>query len=112
MGKDAGGNDLEAGALTAWTPAQQAALYHLHLAKQVEADEDKEYKESVEKEEKEKRGEKEEDKVAPEGVQAGKVVDDLVRPSLPFPVSRCIHPVPFPFPSAFPSGGPVVGHVD
>jgi hypothetical protein len=70
--------ELQAGALNAWTPAQQAALYHLHVAKQVEADEDEALKQEKEEAQRKARGESGED-VKPEGVEAGKIVNNLVR---------------------------------
>jgi hypothetical protein len=68
-------NNLQAGALDAWTPAQQAALYHQHLVRQAEADDKaklKEYEESKAKEGKEAD-------VKPHAIEAGKLIDDLVR---------------------------------
>ena len=81
MSKKAG--QLESSALTAWTPAQQAALYHLHTLRQKEVDDAaallKEEKEKEAKAERRKRGQSvEEDEVKPDGVQAGQLVDDLV----------------------------------
>ncbi len=67
------GTELQIGAYSAWTPAQQAALYAHHLARQAEQD-----IEAAEKEEKEKSKEKKGEKVRPERVEAGKLVDDLV----------------------------------
>jgi len=69
MGKGTG--ELEASALTAWTPAQQAALYQLHLVKQKEADEDEEYKKS--------RRIEGDDEVKPDQVTAATIVDNQVR---------------------------------
>ncbi|KAK8861611.1 hypothetical protein IAR55_002434 [Kwoniella newhampshirensis] len=65
----------ESAALTSvssWTPAQQAALYHIHLAQQAEKDEEKELKE-LEKTEREIREE-----VRPEEVKAGEIVDGWI----------------------------------
>lgn len=65
--------DLQAGALNAWTPIQQAALYHQYLVEQHEKDVLAEAKEERDKEKEEKK-----EKVRPESVEAGKIVDDLV----------------------------------
>ena len=64
--------ELQAGALNAWTPLQQAALYKQHQALQVEMDEQEEEQEKKEDAERKKR------KIRPEGVEAGKVLDQLV----------------------------------
>ena len=68
---------LESSALAAWTPAQQAALYHLHTLRQKELDEAAALKSDKEKEDKRARGIVEEE-VKPETVRAGVLVDDLV----------------------------------
>ena len=65
--------DLQAGALNAWTPVQQAALYHQYMVEQHEKD----ILASV-KEDKKAEAEKKDGKVRPEAVEAGKIVDDLV----------------------------------
>ena len=70
--------DLQAGALNAWTPVQQAALYHTYLAEQHEKDVLAEAKADKEKE-KEKAGK---EKIRPEKVEAGKIIDDLASPAL------------------------------
>lgn len=77
MSKKAG--ELEAGALNAWTPVQQAALYQQYLVEQHEKDQLTKLKEFQEEEKKQSDKEKgiEED-VPPEQVSAGKVIDDLV----------------------------------
>jgi hypothetical protein len=74
--------ELQAGALNAWTPTQQAALYHRHLAEQMARDEAKaedEEKKRKKEEEDEKRGKKKKGKEKAEDVKAGEVVDGLVR---------------------------------
>ena len=73
--------ELEAGALNAWTPVQQAALYQHYLAKQLEQDDKNAAKEKRDEEKRAKR-------LNPESVQAGKVIDDLVCP-LPDSESEC-----------------------
>ncbi|WWD16472.1 hypothetical protein CI109_100898 [Kwoniella shandongensis] len=55
-----------------WTPAQQAALYHIHLAQQAEKDEAKAIKE------KEKKERKVREEVRPEEVEGGKIVDGWI----------------------------------
>ncbi|RSH94721.1 hypothetical protein EHS25_004526 [Saitozyma podzolica] len=69
--------ELQAGALNAWTPTQQAALYHHHLASQVAADEAK----LDEEERKKKKDEGKEDKAKgkPEEVRTGEVLDGLIK---------------------------------
>ncbi|ODN83943.1 hypothetical protein L198_07640 [Cryptococcus wingfieldii CBS 7118] len=70
--------ELEAAALTTgWGPAQQAALYHIHLAQQAEKDEEEEIKKAKKKEAK-KRGE-----LNPEGVKAGELVDGWIKGRCP-----------------------------
>ena len=66
-------DELQAGALNAWTPIQQAALYQNYLARQAELDDKANLQEYAAAEEKKKRG-----VVRPESVKAGKIVDDLV----------------------------------
>jgi hypothetical protein len=66
--------ELEAGALNAWSQAQQAALYHQHQAKQsdeIELANLKKYEEAKSKEGKE-------EDVKPHAISAGKIIDDLV----------------------------------
>ena len=65
--------ELEAATLTNFTPAGQAALYHIHLAQQAERDE----KAALDAERKQ-REEKLKDEERPEEVEAGKVVDTWV----------------------------------
>ncbi|KAK4689924.1 hypothetical protein P7C73_g199, partial [Tremellales sp. Uapishka_1] len=81
--------ELEAGALNAWTPLQQAALYAQHAARQAEKD-DKE----AERAERKKKEEKEKPK--PETVTAGQVVEDLVEdamvPKVLAPISDDVPP--------------------
>ncbi|KIR82235.1 hypothetical protein I305_04130 [Cryptococcus gattii E566] len=63
--------ELEAAALTSsWSVAQQAALYHIHLAQQAEKDEQEALKKKEEREQK-----KMEEMVKPEEVDAGEIVD-------------------------------------
>ena len=76
MSKRERAGELEAAALTAWTPLQQAALHHRHIVKQSERDEAESIKRADAEEEKKKKGE---ENVRPEGIQAGRVIDDLVR---------------------------------
>ena len=64
--------ELQAGALNAWTPVQQAALYQSHLVQQAETDEQDRLKELKEEERKKVT-------TRPEKIEAGKVIDDLVR---------------------------------
>jgi hypothetical protein len=66
--------DLQAGALNAWTPVEQAVLYHQYLSEQHDKDVLAAAKEEKEKE-KEKAGK---EKIRPENVEAGKIIDDLV----------------------------------
>jgi hypothetical protein len=72
--------ELQADALNAWTPLQQAALYQQHLAEQrVKDDEEwlKEYREEEKKQAAKEKGEDvDEDK--PHEVSAGKLGDRLV----------------------------------
>ncbi|OCF31672.1 hypothetical protein I317_02788 [Kwoniella heveanensis CBS 569] len=65
--------ELEAAALTSWTPAGQAALYHIHLAQQAERDEQKTIKEAEKKEKKVR------EEIRPEEVVAGEVVDGWIK---------------------------------
>lgn len=66
--------ELEAAALTSsWSVAQQAALYHIHLAQQAEKDEQEALKKKEEREQK-----KMEEMVKPEEVDAGEIVDGWV----------------------------------
>ncbi|WVF65811.1 hypothetical protein IAT40_000548 [Kwoniella sp. CBS 6097] len=65
--------ELEAAALTSWTPAGQAALYHVHLAQQAERDEQKAIKDAEKKENKAR------DDIRPEEVLAGEVVDNWIK---------------------------------
>ncbi|WVQ93450.1 hypothetical protein IAU59_000524 [Kwoniella sp. CBS 9459] len=65
--------ELEAAALTSWTPAGQAALYHIHLAQQAELDEKKAIKDAEQKEKKAR------DDIRPEEVVAGEVVDKWIK---------------------------------
>lgn len=66
--------ELEAAALTSsWSVAQQAALYHIHLAQQAEKDEQEALKKKEEKEQK-----KMEEMARPEEVDAGEIVDGWV----------------------------------
>jgi hypothetical protein len=67
-------DDLKAGALEAWSPAQQAALYQLYLTKQDEADEAVKIKRYDERKAKEGKP----NPVMPDKVQAGILIDDLV----------------------------------
>ncbi|KAK6907390.1 hypothetical protein I203_101384 [Kwoniella mangroviensis CBS 8507] len=60
---------LEAAALTNFTPAGQAALYHIHLAQQAEKDELAALEEAKKKEKKFR------EEIRPEEVKAGEVVD-------------------------------------
>ncbi|GFZ42521.1 hypothetical protein JCM24511_00237 [Saitozyma sp. JCM 24511] len=69
--------ELQAGALNAWTPTQQAALYHHHLASQVAADEAK--LDEEERKEKKDEGKEEKAKGKPEEVKAGEVLDGLIK---------------------------------
>ncbi len=89
--------ELVSSALTAWTPAQQAALYAHHRSKQNEVDEDRawektdEYK-AIKKQEREAKAKEaikkgyppppppppEWDGLLPETVEAKKLVNDLV----------------------------------
>ena len=75
--------ELETSALTAWTPAQQAALYQLHISKQAEADEEEEDRKEEEKTRRRLAGlpEVEPEKAKPDRVAAADIVDDLVRVS-------------------------------
>lgn len=77
---------LEAGALNAWTPVQQAALYQQYLTEQHEKDNAAKLKAYQEEEKKKSDKEKGiEVDVAPEQVSAGKIVDDMVQIFLSFP---------------------------
>ena len=71
--------ELEAGALNAWTPIQQAALYRQYQAKQQEADE----LETLKEYEAEKAKAKKPEKQKPEEIKAGTIVDSWVRYWLP-----------------------------
>ncbi|WVW80184.1 hypothetical protein I302_102161 [Kwoniella bestiolae CBS 10118] len=64
---------LEAAALTNFTPAGQAALYHIHLAQQAERDE----LAALEEEKKKEKRLREE--IRPEEVRAGEVVDKWIK---------------------------------
>ena len=80
MSSSAASKELQAGALNAWTPLQQAALYQQSIAEQYEKDaleKAKEDEAEAKKESKRAKGE-EVDPPQPEKVEAGKVVDDLV----------------------------------
>ena len=84
-------SELQAGALNAWTPVQQAALYHQHMVEQYERDEKAKLKEITDKEKKEKSRAKGEvvDHPKPDEVSATRIVDDLVLvPSLAFDVAH------------------------
>ncbi|WWC87931.1 uncharacterized protein L201_002831 [Kwoniella dendrophila CBS 6074] len=65
--------ELEAAALTHFTPAGQAALYHIHLAQQAEKDE----KLKLENEKKKEKKLREESR--PEEVKAGEIVDNWIQ---------------------------------
>ncbi|WWC68595.1 uncharacterized protein I206_102525 [Kwoniella pini CBS 10737] len=65
--------ELEAAALTHFTPAGQAALYHIHLAQQAEKDEIA----ALEAERKKEKKLLEENR--PEEVEAGKVINRLIK---------------------------------
>jgi hypothetical protein len=71
-------NAREAGGLTAWSRAQQAALYHRQLAEQSVRDETK-----AEKDEKEKKEKKKHDKevVKPDKITAASIVAKIVCPT-------------------------------
>jgi predicted Holliday junction resolvase-like endonuclease len=66
--------ELEAGALTDWTTAQQSAHYATHLALQAEKDEQAKEKEKAEADAKARTAAV----TKAENVQAGQLVDDLV----------------------------------
>lgn len=70
-------NAREAGGLTAWSRAQQAALYHKQLAEQYVKDETK-----AEKDAKEKKAKKKHDKenVKPDKITAASIVAKIVSP--------------------------------
>ncbi|KAL0252307.1 hypothetical protein I308_101696 [Cryptococcus tetragattii IND107] len=71
--------ELEAAALTSsWSVAQQAALYHIHLAQQAEKDEQEALKKKEEKEQK-----KMEEMARPEEVDAGEIVDGWINALCP-----------------------------
>jgi len=70
-------DDLKAGALEAWNPAQQAALYQQFLSTQAEADENAKLKKYDEEQAKEGKPKP----IKPDKVEAGKLIDDLVCPS-------------------------------
>lgn len=71
--------ELEAAALTSsWSTAQQAALYHIHLAQQTERDEQEALKKQEKKEEKKMK-----EMARPEDVDGGEIVDGWVGPFPP-----------------------------
>ncbi len=65
--------ELEVGALSAWTRAQQAALNAHQVVQQTERDE-----EEADKKEEAKKKDKDKSDVRPDAVSAGKVIDDIV----------------------------------
>lgn len=71
--------ELEAAALaSSWSTAQQAALYHIHLAQQAEKDEREALKKKEKKEEKKMK-----EMARPEDVDGGEIVDGWVSPFPP-----------------------------
>jgi hypothetical protein len=72
--------ELERGALEAWTPAQQAALNHSHMAEQLRRDEERAAKEEADekKKEKEKGKKKDEGGIKIETITTEAVLGDLV----------------------------------
>lgn len=68
-------DELQAGALNAWTPLQQAALYQNYLSKVKENEEGERLKAYETAEAEKKKG----PKVKPEAIKAGKVIDGLVK---------------------------------
>lgn len=67
--------ELEAAALTSsWSTAQQAALYHIHLAQQTERDEQEALKKQEKKEEKKMK-----EMARPEDVDGGEIVDGWIK---------------------------------
>jgi hypothetical protein len=80
MSSTATSQELQAGALNAWTPLQQAALYQQYIAEQHEKDvvaKAKEDEAEAKKESKRAKGE-EVDPPQPDKVEAGKIIDELV----------------------------------
>ena len=72
-------DDLQAGALNAWTPVQQAALYHEYMARQADEDDKRWLKEYEEEERKKQKKE-----IEPDSVKAGKIIDDLASAPMSF----------------------------
>ena len=76
--------ELERGALEAWTPAQQAALNHTHMAEQLKRDEERAAKEDAEKKkkmEREKGKKKDDGGIKVETITTEAVLGDLVSPT-------------------------------
>ena len=74
----AGISELEMGALTAWTPAQQAALNHSHMAEQLRRDEEREAMEEAAKKKKKAKGKSADDGIKVDKITTEAVLADLV----------------------------------
>ena len=89
----AGMTELELGALSAWTPAQQAALNHSHMAEQLRRDEERDKKDEAEKKKKKDKekakGKKGNDGIRIETITTEAVLGDLVSRRVPLMVHRC-----------------------
>lgn len=67
--------EVELGGLTAWSRAQQAALYHRHIVEQSTKDEAKAEKDEKEKKEKKKK----DDEVKLDKITAATILANIVR---------------------------------